>query len=239
MKGEENRPVALVTGSARGIGLEVARNLANRGWRTHVVWRTTECAELEERFPGRVHRGDLVIPEDCRRVVGEVLECDGRLDGVVHAVGEYLSGSLEGLAADDFADLFENNVVSAFLLTTATRTALRESGGSWVFFGCAGVESMRARKMAAAYTAVKTALLVFMRSLAREEVPWGVRANMVSPGLVPHADASSDTLELARSIPSGRPGQAQDLAHAVAWLLSDEAKHVTGQNLDVAGGWCM
>lgn len=237
MNGEESRPVALVTGSARGIGLGVARDLADRGWRTHVVWRTTKSEELEERFPGRVHRADLVVAEDCRRVVGEVLECDGRLDGVVHAVGEYLPGSLEGLAASDFTDLFENNVVSAFLLTTASRQALREAGGSWVFFGCAGVESLRARKMAAAYTAVKTALLVYMRSLAREESAWGVRANMVSPGLVPHADASSDTHELAQAIAVGRPGQAQDLANAVAWLLSDEAKHVTGQNLDVAGGW--
>lgn len=239
MNGEESRPVALVTGSARGIGLGVARDLTARGWRTHVVWRTTGGEELEERFPGRVHRADLEDEQDCRRVVGEVLECDGRLDGVVHAVGEYLTGPLEGLAAADFTDLFRNNVASAFLLTTATRQALRESGGSWVFFGSAGVESLRARKMAAAYTAVKTALLVFMRSLAQEEVPWGVRANMVSPGLVPHADASSDTHELAREVTSGRPGQAQDVANAVAWLLSDEARHVTGQNLDVAGGWCL
>ena len=98
---------------------------------------------------------------------------------------------------------------------------------------------MRARRKAAAYTAVKTALLVFMRSLALEEAPWGARANMVSPGLVPHADASHDTHELAESLALGRPGQAQDLANAVAWLLSDEAQYVTGQNLDVAGGWCL
>ncbi|MEE8467024.1 MAG: SDR family oxidoreductase, partial [Planctomycetota bacterium] len=117
MNGQENRPVGLVTGSTRGIGLEVARCLADRGWRTHVVWRTLQSAELEERFPGRVHRADLVVPEDCRRVVGEVLECDGHLDGVVHAVGEYLPGSLEGLAAADFTALFQNNVASAHLVT--------------------------------------------------------------------------------------------------------------------------
>ena len=234
------RPVALVTGSARGIGLGVAKELAIRGWRTHVVYRSANSmAELEERFPGRVHAGDVSVQADCRRVVAEVLDRDGRLDGVVHAVGEYLAGPLEGLAAEDFASLLNNNATSAFLLTEAARQAIRAAQGSYVFFGCAGVESLRARKDAAAYVASKSALLVYMRSLALEEAVHGVRANMVSPGLVPHADASADTHELADRVPLGRPGEAHDLAQAVAFMLSAEAQHVTGQNLDVAGGWLL
>ena len=237
---EAARPVVLVTGAARGIGLGVARELSARGWRTHAVHRSPAgVAELEERFPTRVHGADVTLAEDCRRLVDAVLERDGRLDAVVHAVGEYESGPLEGLPSDDFGRLMTSNATSAFLLVESARQALREARGSYVFFGCAGVESLRARREAAAYVAAKSALLVYMRSLALEEAPHGVRANMVSPGLVPHADASEDTHALAGNVPLGRPGEATDLAHAVAFLLSAEAAHVTGQNLDVAGGWLL
>lgn len=236
---DPSRPVALVTGSVRGIGLGVAKELAQRGWRTHVVWRNTENLELEERFPGRAHRADLTRPEDCRTLVRAVVAQDGRLDGVVHAVGEYHAGALEGMALDDARRILDSNLLSAFLLTEAGRAAVRESAGAWVFFGSSGVESLRARRDAPLYVAAKTALLSFVRSFALEEAEWRVRANMVSPGLVPHADASADTHDYAPRVPLGRPGRVEDLAGAVAWLLSAEAEHVTGQNLDVAGGWVL
>ncbi len=240
MNDERSRPVALVTGAARGIGLGVARELAARGWRTHAVHRSpTGQAELEERFPARLHQGDLCRQEDCRRVVAEVLARDGRLDGVVHAVGEYVSGPLEGLAPSDLRRLLESNVESAFLLVEAARQAVRETRGSFVFFGCAGVESLRARSTAAAYVAAKSALLVLMRSLAAEEAAHGVRANMISPGIVPHPHASADTHALAQAVPLGRAGLPLDIAQAVAFLLSAEAAHITGQNLDVSGGWML
>lgn len=240
MNDETARPVAIITGSARGIGLGVAKDLASRGWRTHAVYRSRErLAELEERFPGRVHEADLTRSEDCRRLVSSVLERDGRIDGVVHSVGEYEAGPLEGFDDETFDRLIQSNLTSAFRLTTAVRQSLRDANGSLVYFGCAGLDSLRARSDAAAYVTAKTGLLVFMRSIAKEEAAFGVRANMVSPGLVPHADSSADTQSLASDVPLGRPGTPEDVAQAVAYLLSAEAAHVTGQNLEVAGGWML
>jgi len=239
VKQDSARPVALVTGAARGIGLGVARELAYRGWRTHVVYRGGDPQDLEERFPARVHRADVLAVEDCRRLVREVLDYDERLDAVVHAVGEFEAGPLEGMGREDFERMLTSNATSAFLLVEAARQAIRSSRGSYVFFGCAGLESLRARSEAAAYTAAKTALLVFARSLALEEAPHGVRANIVSPGLVPHEHASEDTHARVDEVPSGRPGTVEDVAHTVSWLLSAEAGHVTGQNLDVSGGWML
>jgi len=233
------RPVALVTGSARGIGLDTAVDLSRLGWRTHVVWRSSNRGELEERFPGRVHQGDVTSEEDCRRIVRAVLESDGRLDGVVHAVGEYLAGPLEGLGTNDLRHMLESNTLSAFTLIRATRAQLRKDRGAYVFFGAAGVEGLRARADSAAYFMAKTALLSMVRSVAKEEASYGVRVNMLSPGLVPHEHSSADTKALAGSVPAGRPGRGEDLAHAVAWLLSAEAEHITGQNIDVAGGWML
>jgi len=236
---DPSRPVVLVTGSGRGIGLGVAKELSARGWRTHVAGRGGPTAEQVQRFPGRAHRADVTSAADCRGLIEAVLARDGRVDAVVHAVGEYVAGPLEEVAAADMRRMLESNFVSAFLLAEAGRAALRATMGAWVFFGCSGVESLRARRDAAAYVVAKTALLSFVRSFALDEARWGVRANMVSPGLVPHADASPDTHELASRVPIGRPGTVEDLSGAVAWLLSAEASHVTGQNLDVAGGWML
>ena len=239
MKEQTARPVALVTGSARGIGLETAKDLSRRGWRTHVVWRNSNSEELEERFPGRVHRGDVTSEDDCRRIVSAVLEVDGRLDGVVHAVGDYIAGSLEGMGIEDLRHMMESNTLSAFTLIRAVRAQMRKDRGAYIFFGAAGVESLRAREDSGAYFMAKTALLSMVRSVAKEEAPFGVRVNMLSPGLVPHEHASEDTKALAGSVPAGRPGRGEDLAHAVAWMLSAEAEHITGQNMDVAGGWML
>ena len=236
---DPSRPVVLVTGAGRGIGLGVAKELSARGWRTHVVGRGAATPELVQRFPGRAHQADVTRSPDCRALIEAVLARDGRVDAVVHAVGEYVAGPLEDIAAADMRRMLDSNFLSAFHLAEAGRAAVRATMGAWVFFGCSGVESLRARRDAAAYVVAKTALLSFVRSFALDEARWGVRANMVSPGLVPHADASADTHQLAARVPIGRPGTVEDLAGAVAWLLSAEASHVTGQNLDVAGGWML
>lgn len=215
----------------------MARELSKRGWRTHVVWRSSDPSELEERFPRRAHQADLTDESQTRGLVQKVLEIDGRLDAVVHAVGEYLSGPLEGASTASLRHLLESNTLSAFSLFTAARQSLRETHGAMVFFGTSGLETQPARKDAALYTASKTALLSLVRSLAKEEIGWGVRLNMVSPGLVPHEHASEDTKTLAQATPIGRACSDQDLAEAVAFLLSREGSQISGQNLDVAGGW--
>ncbi len=233
--------VSLITGSVRGLGLAVARRLVMRGDKVHIVWRESAklAAEHEGEFPGRVHRADLVEERDATRLVDAVLARDGRLDHVVHCVGAYSSGSLEQTGFEQWKAMFESNLETALRLTDAVRGPLRESRGSLLFFGCAGLEGLRARKQAAAYAAAKSALLVFARSLALEEAGYGVRVNMLSPGIVPHADAHPETLDSERigGIPMGRVGSPEEIAEAVAWLCSGAAAYTTGADLPVAGGW--
>ena len=240
---EQLGSVTLVTGSARGLGLAVARLLARRGDRVHVVWRSSsELAQaLEVEFPGRVHQADLCDAVAARRTVEAVLARDGRLDHLVHAVGEYVSGPLEGAGATDLRRMLASNVESAFHVLEAARTPLRASRGAVVLFGCAGLETLRARRETALYAAAKSALLVLARSWALEEGPHGVRVNLVSPGVVPHEHAAADTLDAERiaRIPLGRAGTPADVAMAVEFLLSARAAHVTGVDLAVTGGWLL
>jgi NAD(P)-dependent dehydrogenase (short-subunit alcohol dehydrogenase family) len=233
--------VRLITGSARGLGLAAARRFAERGDRVHVVYRSSARSldELEREFPGRVHHADLERAGDWRTLIDAVIEGDGKLDTFVHAVGEYVYGPASAASASDLRRMLCSNVESAFLGMEAVRPHLRASRGVAVYFGCAGLEGLRARSTTAAYTAAKSALVVLARSWAVEEAAHGVRINVLSPGFAPHEHASPDTLDRAAwsSIPLGRPAAPREIVDALEWLCSDTASYVTGVNLDVAGGW--
>ena len=235
--------VVLVTGGGQGIGRGAADLLSERGWSVHLNVRDDEKrAEATRVFSeARVHGGDLVDLGVARGVVDTVLEKEGRLDAVVHAVGPYTTDALSRASVKSFRDMWEGNVLTALHVMQAGREAVRAARGSWVFFGCAGLERWRSREVTPAYISAKAALLVAVRSLALEEAGHGVRANMISPGFVPHEGAAPDTNAegLHDRIPIGRPAEMREAAGATAWLLSDEAGHVVGQNLEVAGGWML
>lgn len=240
-----DRPVSLVTGGIRGIGLAVVRALRQRGDRVHVVWRSSvELAREEERLggnEGRVHRADLIEEGAACQVMNEVRKRDGHLDHLVHCVGDYCSGSLAETDEATWRRMLESNLLSAVHAFDSARPLLREMRGTAVFLGCAGVSELRPRRESAAYAAAKTALLVYARSLALEEAPHGVRVNTVSPGLIPHPHAHPDTLdpEHLAKVPLGRPGRAEEVAEVVAWLSSARSSYVVGADLPVSGGWAL
>jgi len=233
--------VALVTGSARGLGLAVARGLRARGERVHVTWRSPGASAdaLRSEFGPRAHRADLLAPGDGEGLARAVLDHDGRLDHAVHAVGEYVSGPLEEATPAELRQMLASNVESAFAFFGAVRPALRAAKGKAVFFGTSGLAGFRARRRTAAYAAAKSALFVLVKGWALEEAPHGVTVNLVSPGHVPHAHAHPDTLDEERlgSIPLGRAGRPEDVARAVAFLLSEDAGYTTGTELLVSGGY--
>ena len=243
MSAPENPAVALVTGSARGLGLATARHLRARGEHVHVVWRSEgeSARALRDEFGARAHRAARALPRDAEARVRAVLEQDGRLDHAVHAVGEYLSGPLESATPADLRRMLASNVETAFAFFAAVRPALRAARGRAVFFGTSGLAGLRARRATAAYAAAKSALFVLVKSWALEEAPHGLTVNLVSPGHVPHAHAHPDTRDAERlgKIPLGRPGTPEDVARAVAYLCSDEASYTTGTELLVSGGWML
>ncbi|MBI5361746.1 MAG: SDR family oxidoreductase, partial [Planctomycetes bacterium] len=199
------------------------------------------ASALDDELAGRLHRADRLDPAAARGLVRGIEAADGRLDHLVHAVGEYVSGPLHASCPEDLRRMFASNVETAFHVFDAARPLLRAARGDAVFFGCAGLDTLRARRATALYTAAKSALFVLVRSWALEEAAHGVRVNLVSPGVVPHAHAAADTLDEGRiaGIPLGRAGTPEDVASAVEFLASPRAAHVTGVDLAVAGGWLL
>ncbi|MEE2941088.1 MAG: SDR family oxidoreductase [Planctomycetota bacterium] len=240
---EQNTRVVLITGGGQGIGRGIAARLVAEGHRVHVNVRSdVKRARLAREESGmQLHGGDLTRAGDAEMLVEEVLAASGRLDAVVHAVGPYVTAPVSETPAATYRDLMEGNLMTAIAITDASRQALRQASGAYLFFGVAGLERWRARSVTTAYVAAKSALLCYVRGLAREEAAHGVRANMISPGFVPHDGAAPDTLaaEMHQRIPQGRPATMEEVTGLASFLVSPTAGHIVGQNIEVAGGWML
>lgn len=237
------RKVVLVFGASRGIGAACVEEFLASGATVHGTWRTpgANAERLVARLGARAHRCDLSNPLDAAAAVRAVLEQDGRLDALAVAAGDYLGGALESHAPEQIAAQLQAQVVGPARAIEAARSALRASRGAAVLFGVAGLDGLRGRRRSAAYCAAKSALLVLVRSWALEEAAHGVRVNMVSPGVVPHEHADPETLDPAvqARVPLEGATTPADLARAVRWLCGPEARHVTGADLPVAGGFAL
>jgi NAD(P)-dependent dehydrogenase (short-subunit alcohol dehydrogenase family) len=127
----------------------------------------------------------------------------------------------------------ETNLVATFVTCRAAIPLMRSAGGGRIVnIGYAGAQNLVARPGLVAYAIAKTGVVLLTKAIARAEAAHGITANVVSPGVI----ENSATKPLAE-IPMGREGRIEEVVAAVRWFVSDEAAYVTGQVLDVAGGW--
>jgi 3-oxoacyl-[acyl-carrier protein] reductase len=237
-------PVALVTGGGRNIGRAIALRLGQDGYRVAINYRSDHAAAtfgaalVAAQAPeAALFPADVTRDDEAAGLVAAVLARWGRLDVLVNAVGPMVEGSATDTAPDDFRAMLDGNLLSAYQVTRHALPALRAVGGRVVNLGSLNVELARGASEHAAYNAAKTALVVWTRSLARSEGPRGVRVNMVCPGVIATDDTPAALRrDLPRRVPLGRLGRPEEVAEAVAWLVSERAGYVTGAVLAVSGG---
>ena len=135
--------------------------------------------------------------------------------------------------------MFADNLFAVVGLAAIVAPAMRTRGwGRVVVFGHAGVATLRPPPTIAAWYAAKAALLCFARALAAENAGHGVTVNCISPGVIDTGGMDAEVFQrIAATVPGGIAGRPEDVAGLVAWLLSEEAAHVTGAEITVAGGW--
>jgi NAD(P)-dependent dehydrogenase (short-subunit alcohol dehydrogenase family) len=236
--------VALVTGSAKRLGREIALRLAAEGHFTwvHYLNSRAEAAETLAAIEaaggsGALCRGDVASRKDVAAIASRIRGESGRLDVLVNNVGIYRTGDLERFAVEDFSATLQTNLIGTFDLIRRAQELFPAGGGSIVNIGYSGVGSLAGSTHNTAYLISKTGLLVLTKSLAQALGPRGIRVNMVSPGIL------DNSVELPRRprdyVPLGRLGRCADVADAVAFLASEKASYVTGVNLDVAGGYML
>ncbi|HZI67482.1 MAG TPA: SDR family NAD(P)-dependent oxidoreductase [Thermoanaerobaculia bacterium] len=238
---------ALVTGGSRGIGRATAELLAEAGAKVAVNYRADD--RRAEEFVRQVRSaggealalaGDLSRPEEARQLVRDVLAAWGRLDVVVNNAGIWEEDRAGAGDLDTWDRTFAVNVRGAFALTDVAIAPIEKEKGSIVFVSSTAAQRGEARH--SAYAASKGALISYTKSLAVELGPRGIRVNCVAPGWVDTemtAGALGDAdarAEIERSIPVGRVGRPEDVAAAILFLVSDLARHVQGEVLNVNGG---
>ena len=245
-------PVALVTGSATGIGAAVARQLAARGFGVLINYTRSEAEAQETALACRaaggkavVCRGDVERDAQCRRLVTAALDAFGRIDALVNNAGTTKfvpSEDLEGLRPEDFQRIFGVNVFGAFQMTRAAAPALRDSGRGAVV-NVSSLSGMTGLGSSLAYAASKGALNTLTRGLAHTLAP-EVRVNAVCPGYADTRwgragldDAGYERFKqgLERVLPLRVMPSADDVAEAVCWFI-DAGRSVTGQLLVVDSG---
>ncbi|MBF8170596.1 SDR family NAD(P)-dependent oxidoreductase [Streptomyces olivaceus] len=227
-------PAALITGGTSGIGRATAELLHSRG---HRVMVTGSGGHAGAELPGDIVtvRADARSLPDIDRAVNEARSRFGTLDLLFLNAGVSRPGPFESIDEAAFDDLFDINVKGNFFTLQKALPLLRE--GSCVVFTVGAGEGI-----GAAVTAAKGALLPLVRSLALELAPRRIRVNAVSPGLIdtPAYGKLGVSREMIESwgadVPLGRAGAAADVAEAVAFLASDAAGYITGENLAVSGG---
>ncbi len=241
--------VALVTGGSRGIGKGIALALGRQRARVAIAYRSNKGAaqtalrELQtagaECFAVET---DVTDPAKVDFLINTVLERYGRLDILVNNVGEFRWRLLAESTLEEWQELLGSNLFSVLYASKAALPAMeRQRWGRIINLGAVGAERAFGQAKISAYAAAKAAVVAFSRSLAIEEAKHGITVNVVNPSNI---DEKELTLAEAQRIrdarfPIGRPPTTEDVAAAVLFFASEAAGYVTGQVLNVSGGWLL
>ena len=229
--------VALVTGGSRGIGRAIALELGRAGAEVVVGYRTgrEEAEAVASEIGGRAVEADVSDPDSAKALV----EGAGELDILVNNAGLTRDGLLVRMSDDDWRTVLDTNLSSVFYTCrAASRPMMKRRGGAIV--NISSIVGVHGNFGQTNYAASKAGIIGFTKSLARELGSRNVRANVIAPGYVRSqlTDVLPEeaTAMMLQNTPLGRLGDPEDVAGAVRFLCSDEAKFVTGAVLLVDGG---
>jgi NAD(P)-dependent dehydrogenase (short-subunit alcohol dehydrogenase family) len=234
----------LITGATGKLGQHIAKILARAGYEIIINYRKNETAakQLARRLAsipsprGRGTKGEgvrpIVIQADVTnpKEVTKLFKQAGRVDILINNVGDFIWKPLYQTSEQEFADVIDNNLFSAWYCIKAALPHMRKQKfGRIINFGSAGCDKITTRPMTTPYYIAKTGLLMLTKSLAKEEHKNGITINMISPGILPTSVVKTE----------GAPIMTfDDIAKAVLFLLNTKGSDITtGSNLKISGGW--
>jgi NAD(P)-dependent dehydrogenase (short-subunit alcohol dehydrogenase family) len=244
---EFRKKTAIVTGAGQGIGFEICRSLANAG----------ACVIINDIDPELTNKAvdavNLECPDACmgipgdssdlsiiKKMVDDIVEKYGKLDIVIANAGITLFGDFLTYSPEAFNKVMQVNLGGSFFLAQASANQMKnQSGGGSILF-ISSVTGHQAHKNLAAYGMSKAALEMLAKNLVIELSEYKINVNAIAPGATVTERTMQDPAYnkiWSQITPMGRPAMVQDIADTVLFLVSDKARHITGQTLIVDGGW--
>ncbi|MCR6736557.1 MAG: glucose 1-dehydrogenase [Afipia sp.] len=241
--------VALVTGASKGIGAEIALQLAAQGASVAVNYSSSKAgadsivAKIKAKGGKAVAvHGNLADPKDVTSAVAETVKALGPIDILVNNAGVYEFSPLDGITPEHFHKQFNLNVLGLLLVSQEAARNFNANGGSIINIS-SGVSTITPPN-SAVYTATKASVDAITAVLSKELAPRKIRVNAVNPGMIVTEGvkaAGFDGGEMRTWIesvtPMGRIGKVEEIASVVAFLASEGASYVTGETLHVTGGF--
>ena len=238
--------VALVTGGTRGIGAAISKTLAKSGARVAAGYsKGKDAAEaLQQKVASdgaemSIHQGRVDEPDDCARVVGEVLERFGRIDYLINNAGITVDKTLRKMTYDDWHNVLDVNLFGAFCMTKNVLEHMIERGSGRIV-NISSIIGETGNVGQANYAASKAGLFGFTKSLALEMSRRGITANVVAPGFIETemvGQMPQNVLDsVVEKIPLRRLGRPEEVARVVQFLLEDESSYITGAVYTINGG---
>ena len=243
--------IALITGGGTGIGRACAGMFAREGARVAVAGRRRE--PLEAAVREIVEAGGEALAVECdvtkraqvESAIRATVERFGALNCVVNNAGALLVGTAEETSDADWARVMAANLTGTFLVSRAALPELRRSGGGAIV-NIASVLGLIAMKQRAAYTASKSGVVGLTRAMALDHAAEGIRVNCICPAIVEtelvralykkQADPEAALRARVTTLPLGRLGKPEDVAHLAVFLASEESSWLTGAALPLDGG---
>lgn len=230
----------LVTGAAQGLGAEICRYLAAAGHDLVIHYRTHE--EKARQLVGECRTqnvqaemlwGDFSTPDSLQAFIVSVQKSFPEVKGVVHNVGNFLKAPMLEMEMTQWHDLFQVNFFAPIQMTQSLLPSVRRQKGAILNIGVSGLQAKRGFIKTTAYAATKSALLFYTLSLAKELAEEGVSVNMISPGFMENAQ------DLAEFPMKRRPATLSEVARLAAFLFDPQNRYITGQNIEIAGGYAL
>jgi 3-oxoacyl-[acyl-carrier protein] reductase len=231
---------ALITGAAAGMGRAIALAVAADGHDVAIHYRSSQAAAEDVAEEARAFgvraltiNADLTVPAQALGAIERSVEALGGLQILVNVVGNYHVAPVDVFPFDQWHDMFNSNLHASFYTCSAALPHLRANGGGRIVnFGFAGSQHQKACTLTTAYSIAKIGVTMLTKAIAEQEAINSITANVVAPGVI-----ETSVSKPIDKIPMRRLGRVNEVVAAVRYFLSPEADYVTGQTIEVAGGW--